>query len=95
MVVEFVAGKANVLADYNSRLPVAELAGMVDEEAFDLSEHIPPTGLILTALEEWRADFDRRLAARRCPVCQLARETEPMVLCDKCGSTTHMGCAGL
>ena len=52
--VENVKGKANILADFCSRMPVEGLAGLIDEEAFDLSNEIPPTSFVCTALKEWR-----------------------------------------
>lgn len=64
MKVEYVEGKANTLADFNSRMPVGDLRGLVDEEAFDLSEVIPPTTMIYTALDEWREDYNKRISAR-------------------------------
>ena len=64
MKVEYIAGRANVLADYLSRVPIQEVVSLYDSSVFDLTSEIPPTYLTLTALEEWHADFDRRLEAR-------------------------------
>ena len=64
-----MAGKANVLADANSRMPLREWIGLLDEAAFDLSAEIPPTGLILAAYEEWKHDWDRRMVNRQCQLC--------------------------
>ena len=64
MKVEYIAGRANILADYLSRVPIQEVVGLYDSSAFDLTSEIPPTYLTLTALEEWCADFDRRLEVR-------------------------------
>ena len=56
--VEYIAGKANVLADFVSRVPLQRLAGLLDEAAFDLSREIPPTSAVFAALKEWREDFN-------------------------------------
>ena len=64
-----MAGKANVLADANSRMPLRESIGLLDEAALDLSAEIPPTGLILAAYEEWKQDWDRRMVNRQCQIC--------------------------
>lgn len=62
-------GKANVLADFNSRVPISDFGGLADDDAFDIARHIPPTSAIYTALQEWRAQYDARLKAKRCPAC--------------------------
>ena len=49
MKVEYIAGRANVLADYLSRVPIQEVVGLYDLSAFDLTSEIPPTYLTLTA----------------------------------------------
>ena len=64
MKVEYIAGRANILADYLSRVPIQEVVGLYDSSAFDLNSEITTTYLTLIALEEWRADFNRRLEAR-------------------------------
>jgi len=64
--IEYVAGKANVLADFNSRLPLKKWMGLLDEAAFDLWAEIPPTGLILAAYEEWKRDWDKKMVNRPC-----------------------------
>ena len=64
MKVEYIAGRANVLADYLSRVPIQEVVGLYDSSAFDLTSEITTTYLTLIALEEWHADFNRRLEAR-------------------------------
>ena len=56
--VKYVAGKANVLADFVSCVPLQRLADLLDEAAFDLSREIPPTSAVFAALEEWREDFN-------------------------------------
>ena len=56
--VEYVAGKANVLADFVSRMPLQRLEGLLDEAAFDLLREIPPMSAVFAALEEWRKDFN-------------------------------------
>ena len=56
--VDYVAGKANVLADFVSRMPLQRLEGLLDEVAFDRSREIPPTSAVFAALEEWREDFN-------------------------------------
>ena len=91
--MEYVEGKANVLADHVSRVPVQDVVGLADEAAFDLSDMELPTSGMYTALEEYRAEYNEQLAARACPVCK-DREGS-MVLCDRCGTAWHPGCAGL
>jgi len=59
--VEYIEGKANVLADCASRMPLREWLGLMDEAAFDLASVIPPTNLVMVAYEEWKAEFDRKL----------------------------------
>ena len=54
----YVAGKANVLANFVSRVPLQRLEGLLDEAAFDLSCKIPPTSAVFATLEEWREDFN-------------------------------------
>lgn len=54
--VEYIEGKANVLADFASRMPLREWVGLLDEAAFDLSSEIPSTNLVLTAYQEWKED---------------------------------------
>ena len=93
MQVEYVTGRANVLADFVSRVPLQRLAGLLDAAAFDLSREIPPTASVFAALEEWREDFNRRLNEKKCPVCRL-HEGE-FVVCDRCGEAWHLSCAGL
>ena len=56
--VEYVAGKANVLADFVSHVPLQRLKGLLDEAVFDLSRKIPPTSAVFAALEEWCEDFN-------------------------------------
>ena len=90
--MEYVEGKANVLADHVSRVPVQDVVGLADEAAFDLSDMELPTSGMYTALEEYRAEYNEQLAARACPVCK-GREGS-MVLCDRCGTAWHPGCAG-
>ena len=85
-------GKANILADHASRVPIGDIAGLLDEQAFDLSESIPPTSYIYAALEEWRNQYDSRLEAKRCPVCNIAESYETMMLCDMCNDAYHIGC---
>ena len=58
MRVDYVAGKANVLADFVSRMPLQRLAGLLDKAAFNLLHEIPPMSAVLTTLEEWREDFN-------------------------------------
>ena len=41
MEIEYVEGKANVIADAQSRLPVGEPTPPMDEEAFDVPHHLP------------------------------------------------------
>ena len=91
--MEYIEGKANVLADHVSRVPVQDVVGLADEAAFDLSDMELPTSGMYTALEEYRAEYNEQLAARACPVCK-GREGS-MVLCDRCGTAWHPGCAGL
>ena len=45
--VEYISGKANVLADFKSRMPLKQLKGMIDSDAFDLSREVPATSAIL------------------------------------------------
>ena len=52
--VEYICGKTNVLANFKSRMPLKELRGMIDDEAFDLSREIPATGAVYTAYDEWK-----------------------------------------
>ena len=56
--MEYVAGKANVLAYFVSRMPLQYLAGLLDEAAFDLSCKIPPTSAVFATSEEWHEDFN-------------------------------------
>ena len=56
--VEYVAGKANVLADFVSCMPLQCLTGQLDEAAFNLLREIPPTSAVFAALEEWHKDFN-------------------------------------
>ena len=51
--MEYVEGKANVLADHVSRVPVRDVIGLADEVAFDLSDMQLPTSGMYTALEEY------------------------------------------
>ncbi len=51
--VEYVAGKANVLADYNSRVPISTMGGVTGDDAFDIAQLVPPTSSVFAALEEW------------------------------------------
>ena len=44
--VEYISGKANVLADFKSRMPLKQLKGMIDDDAFDLSREVPSTNAI-------------------------------------------------
>lgn len=90
--IEYVAGKANVLADANSRMPLREWVGLLGDAAFDLSSQIPPTGLILAAYEEWKAEWDRRMVNRQCEVCQRRQELGGAILCDRCGKAYHLEC---
>ena len=55
-----------MLADANSRMPLKEWVGLLDEAAFYLSAEIPPTGLILAAYEEWKAEWDHKMVNRYC-----------------------------
>ena len=44
--MEYVEGKANVLADHVSRVPVQDVVGLADEAAFDLSDmELPTSGM--------------------------------------------------
>ena len=54
--VEYVAGKANVLADFVSRVPLQCLEGLLDEAAFALSCEIPPISAVFATLEERHED---------------------------------------
>ena len=56
--VEYVAGKANVLADFVSHVLLQRLEGLLDEAAFYLLHKIPPTSAAFAALEEWREDVN-------------------------------------
>ena len=52
--VKYISGKANVLADFKSRMPLKQLKGMIDSDAFDLSREVPATSAIYTAYDEWK-----------------------------------------
>ena len=60
--VEYVSGKANVAADFKSRMPLKQLKRMIDDEAFDMSREVLPTSsatygqwnYIYTAYDEWK-----------------------------------------
>ena len=93
--VEYVAGKANVLADFASRTPLKEWAGLLDEAAFDMASQIPPTTLMLSAYEEWKREHERRMAQLPCAACQLASELGGAIYCDRCARTWHFSCIGL
>ena len=95
LFVEYVPGKANIVADHASRVPIGDLSGLLDEAAFDLAETIPPTSHIYSALEDWREHYDRQLEAKRCPVCHRAESYETMMLCDMCNDAYHLSCAGI
>ena len=56
--VEHVAGKAHVLADFVSHMPLQHLTGLLDKAAFNLSSEMPPTSAVFAALEEWCKDFN-------------------------------------
>ena len=56
--MEYVEGKANVLADHVSRVPVQNAVGLADEAAFDLSDMELPTSGMYTALEEYWAEYN-------------------------------------
>jgi hypothetical protein len=62
--VEYIEGKANVLADCASRMPLREWVGLLDEAAFDLTAEIPATNLVMTAYEEWKVEADKRMLAK-------------------------------
>ena len=93
--VEYVAGKANVLADCASRMPLQEWAGLLDDAAFDLTADIPATNAVFAAYEEWKQEKDRQMLAKKCEVCQLGSELGGAVFCDRCGKTWHFHCAGV
>ncbi len=95
MKVEYIQGKANIIADFASRMPIGEFAGLVDDDAFDISKDVPPTLHIYTALESWREEYDKRMDAKRCPVCHLAESHETMLLCDMCNDAYHLSCASV
>ena len=48
--VEYVAGKANVVADFVSRVLLQHLAGLLDDAPFDLSRKIPPMSAVFATL---------------------------------------------
>ena len=91
--VEYISGKANVLAEFKSRMPLKQLKGMIDSDAFDLSREVPATNAIYTAYDEWKQDFNRKLASKKCKECGIAEG--PGVICDRCGECWHFQCAGL
>ena len=93
LVVEFVAGKANVLADFASRVPISNVAGLYDDAAFDCSADVLPTNTVFAALEEYHDEYNRELASRKCPRCN--GDQGFMLLCDRCGAAWHPGCAEL
>lgn len=90
--VEHISGKANVLADFASRVPLQEWYGLLDQDAFDLTTHIPPTSLVLTAFEEWKREADRKLASKRCESCKKQSELGGAIICDRCARTWHFAC---
>ena len=93
--IEYIKGKANVLADYASRVPLMEWFGLLDEAAFDLTSHIPPTTLTLTAFEEWKWKADRKLDSQKCEACSRRSELGGAIICDRCARTWHFECIGM
>lgn len=72
--VEYIEGKANVVADYASRMPLRQWAGLLDEAAFDLTAEVPATNMVLAAYDEWKAEKDRDLVNRKCEACKEVSE---------------------
>ena len=72
--VEYIEGKANVVADYASRMPLRQLAGLLDKAAFDLTAEVPATNMVLAAYDEWKAEKDRDLVNRKCEACKEVSE---------------------
>ena len=93
--MEYIEGKANILADCASRMPLEEWLGLMIDAAFDLASVIPPTNLVMVAYEEWKAEYDRKMHLKKCKVCCRRSELGGAVLCDKCGRAWHMECLGL
>lgn len=93
--IEYITGKANVLADFASRVPLAEWYGLLDHDAFDLTTHIPPTSLTLSAFEEWKREADRKLDLKRCEACNRRSELGGAVLCDRCSRSWHFSCINM
>ena len=93
--VDYIEGKANILADFASRVPIQEWFGLLDDAAFDLTSHIPPTSLVCTAFEEWKREADRKLASKRCKICQRHSELGGAIICDRCARTWHFACISM
>ena len=54
------------MADFKSRMPLKQLKGMIDDDAFDLSREVLSTNAIYTAYDEWKLDFNRKLSSKKC-----------------------------
>lgn len=52
--MEYISGKANVLADFKSRMPLKQIKGLIDSDAFDLTREVPPTNAVYSAYDEWK-----------------------------------------
>ena len=89
--MEYIEGKANVLVDYISRVPVQDVVGLADEVVFDLNNMELPRSGMYTTLEEYQAKYNEQLAARAFLVCKGRKGS--MVLCNRCGTAWHLGCA--
>ena len=90
--VEYIEGKANVIADCASRMPLREWIGLLDEAAFNLTAEIPATNMILAAYDEWKAAKDRDVMSHLCEACREVSEQGGAILCDRCNRTWHLGC---